>query len=183
MKQTRWKDDRGALLRPHERELIYGRWLEAADVLLRLPPVRYPKQFGNSMPEVQREWTRAELNEYEQWRNKSDWSWGPMRKPPPSAAAITRMEEITEISLKYLMGWPFYRPCAPRDCLWASAICAVSGRSFAGVCRKRGWAKTTAFRRIDQAIIIVRDGLKSDNRELQASPVDYVERSEPLSPL
>lgn len=181
MKRERWRDDRGsiAVLSAADRDLLYNRWLEAADVLLRLPPVRYPKQFGNSMPEVVRDY--ADAMGAEESRDKSEWAWRIRREPAP-AAAISRMEEVTEWSVKYLMDWPRHRRCAPRDCLWASAICAMSRRSFAGVCRKRGWARTTAYARIDHALALVCNGLVSDGLEMRPSPIDYVEQFEQYSP-
>lgn len=159
-----------------ERIAIYARFIEAADVLRRLPPVRYPKQFGNSMPDVVRDY--ADALGREDTRDKREWSFD-VRLEPPSASAITRMEQVTEWSIKYLMGYPRHRPCSPRECLWSASICAVSRRSFAGVCRKRGWAKTTAFARITQALVLVRDGLSNDGIELRSADVDYIELLEP----
>lgn len=170
----KWRDDRGKVRRlaDQDREIIYNRFLEAADVLLRLPPIRKPKEYGNGMPDVVRDY--ADAMGAEESRDKSEWAWGRTRREPPPSAAISRMEEVTDWSVRYLMDWPAHRRCAPRECLWSSAICAVSRRSFAGVCRSRGWARATAYNRIDQALIAVYEGLVSDNVEVIHSPVDYI---------
>jgi hypothetical protein len=159
-----------------QRELLMNRWIEAADVLRRLPPARGPKEFGNAMPDVVHDYADAMMREAD--REKGEWSWGRTRPQPASAKAISRMWEVTDWSNKYLMNWPRHRRCAPRECLWAFSICSVSGRSFSGVCRRRAWARTTAYARVDQALLIVHNGLIRDNILIHPSDVDYHEQSE-----
>lgn len=161
-----------------ERLAIYARFIEAADVLRRLPPVRYPKQYGNSMPDIVRDY--ADALGREDSRDKKEWSFD-VRPEPPTASQITRMEQVTDWSIKYLMDYPRHRPCSPRECLWSASICYVSRRSFAGVCRKRGWAKTTAFARITQALTLVHGGLSKDGLELRLADRCYAELLEPKS--
>jgi hypothetical protein len=167
------------------RGLLLNRWIEAADTLRRLPPARRPKEFGNSMPDIVHEWTWQELNELEKHRDKKEWAWGDNRLAPAKAAAITRLDEVTDWSIRYLMQWPAHRPCAPRQCLWAFAICSardrarngVKGANFSSVCRKRGWARRTAYDRIDQALLAVYDGLKMDAISIAPAAVDYCAQS------
>lgn len=166
------------VLPAEDRDILLGRWLEAADVLRRLPPVKLPKEFGNAMPEVVRDY--ADAMGAESTRDKSEWAWT-TRLEPASAAAITRMEEVTDWSITYLTDWPRHRPCSPRECLWAYSICFVARRSFAGLCKKRGWARVTAYRRIDQALITVYDGIAMDRLIIKPAPVDYVEQLEQIS--
>lgn len=155
------------------KDRIYGRFLEAADVLRRLPPVRYPKEFGNGMPEVVRDYADAMMRE--EGRDKSEWSFT-VRPEPPTASAITRMEETTDWSIRFLMAWPKHRGCSPRQALWTSAICSVGRRSFAGQCRYRGWNVRTAYRRIDLALQTVRDGLTNNYIEFRDADVEFVSR-------
>lgn len=63
------------------RNMVEERITEAAAVLRRLPPVRVAGYFG-SWPEIQR--SAKEL---------ASAMPLPMRLPPPSSAAISRMEE------------------------------------------------------------------------------------------
>ena len=63
------------------RDMVEERITEAAAVLRRLPPVRVAGYFG-TWPEIQR--TAKEL---------AAAAPTPMRLPPPSSAAISRMEE------------------------------------------------------------------------------------------
>jgi hypothetical protein len=176
-------------LAPEHRELLLGRWIEAADTLRRLPPVRYPKEFGNAMPDVVQEWTWQELNDFEKIRDKKEWAWSSARRPP-TASAITRLDEVTDWSLRYLMKWPAHRPCAPRQCLWSFAICSardrarngVRGANFSSVCKKRGWARRTAYDRIDQALLIVYDGLTMDAASIAPAAVDDLAQSAQILP-
>jgi hypothetical protein len=166
------------------RELLYGRFLEAADVLQRLPPVKGPKEYGNGMPDIIRDYVDAVGAESE--RDKSEWAW-PIRREPPTAAAITRTWEVSDWSNKYfktpeyMRHWPEYRGCTPRAALWASAICAVGRRSFAGVCKRRGWARTTAWRRVDTGLLIVFSGLQSDLVSIKPAALDYAGQMEQFS--
>jgi hypothetical protein len=179
-----------AKLAIEHRELLLNRWIEAADTLRRLPPVRYPKEFGNSFPEILHEWTWQERNEFEKEREKAEFIWGSTRQTPPSAGAISRLDQVTDWSLRYLMAWPAHRPCAPRQCLWAFAICSardrarngVKGANFSSVCKKRGWARRTAYDRIDQALLIVFEGLSTDGISAAPSAVDYSAQSAQISP-
>ncbi len=150
------------------KDLVYARFLEAADVLRRLPPVKSPKAFGCAMPDFLRE-------EIDDDRDPKQWAW-PERLEPASAAQISRADEVLDWTLKYLMDWPRHRGCAPRQALWGVAICAMWGRSFSLECRKRSWSRTTAWRRMGLALQAVQDGLLKDGILFRMPDVDYLEQ-------
>lgn len=163
-----------------DRELILHRYMEAADVELRLQAVRGPKEYGNGMPDVIRDYADAVAAEPE--RDKKEWSWGYLRREPASAKAISRAEEVWDWTSRYLMGWPRHRACSPRDCLRAFAVCSVSKRSFSGLCKRKGWARTTAYSRVDQALVMVFSGLATDKVIVAPAAIDYAEQVEQFSP-
>lgn len=166
-------------LAPADRELILHRYFEAADVELRLAAVRGPKEYGNGMPDVVRDYADAVGAESE--RDKKEWAWGYLRREPASAKAISRAEEVWDWTARYLMGWPRHRPCSPRDCLRAFAVCSVSRRSFSGLCKRKGWARTTAYARVDKALVMVFEGLATDRLTVAPAAVDYSEQTEQFS--
>lgn len=155
------------------KEIVFHRYLEAADVLRRLPPVRFPKEFGNAWPDVLRD--MDDIRGHDPDERVREFAAVARRAPPP-AAAITRQEEVMDWSNRYLAAWP-----GPRRVLWAASVCAVSNRSFSGLCRKRGWSRATAYRRIDKALIVVSDGLSKDNIVLRLADVDAVEQLRQIS--
>ncbi|MCC3246695.1 DUF6362 family protein [Methylocystis sp. WRRC1] len=156
------------------KEIVFHRYLEAADVLRRLPPVRFPKEFGNAWPDVLRD--MDDIRGHDPDERVREFAAVARRAPPP-AAAITRQEEVNDWTNRYLRAWP-----GPRRVLLAYALCVVAGLSFRALCRKRGWARTTAMRRIDKALLIVRDGLSKDNIALRMADVDFVGQMEPNPP-
>jgi hypothetical protein len=105
---------------PWTPSMVEERFVEAADVMRRLPGLRVPGHF-NTWPPVLREF--SDLVGQEPPR---------LRRPPPSPGAISRMEE----TLAWL-GW-----LEPRDAkiVWLRA----SGERWKNICWKVGLARTAA---------------------------------------
>jgi hypothetical protein len=101
-------------------EMVEERLVEAAEVMRRLPPVRVPGYF-NTWPTMFVEFADRVGQEPE-----------PMRLPPPSPAAISRMEE-TLLWLRWL---------EPIDAkiVWARA----TGERWKSICWKTGLGRTAA---------------------------------------
>jgi hypothetical protein len=72
-----------------------------------------------------------------------------IKRIPPTSAAISRHDEV--------VGWisEFVTDEQGRRLVWAWSICHVAGTSFAGRCRKNGWARATAYRRLDAIIEVI----------------------------
>lgn len=103
--------------------LIEERFVEAADVMKRLPDVRVPGYF-NTWPKVLREF--ADLVGQEP---------APMRRPRPSPDAISRMEET--------LGWLHWLEPADAKIVWLRA----NGERWKTVCWKVGLSRTAANQR------------------------------------
>jgi len=82
--------------------LVERRLDDAAQVMRRLPPVRVPGYF-NTWPSMMVEFADCVGRETR-----------PMRLPPPSTAAITRMEEA--------LGWLRWLESADAKLVWARSI-------------------------------------------------------------
>jgi hypothetical protein len=113
------------------RDLVEERITEAAAVLRRLPPVRVAGYFG-TWPEIQR--TQKEIAEGMQ---------RPLRLPPPSTAAITRMEEA--------ITWNSFLQPDEAHLLWARA----EGLAWKGICYRFGISRATAHRRWEYALSLI----------------------------
>jgi hypothetical protein len=115
------------------RFLRFKRWLmvEAADVMRRLPLVRVPGYF-NTWPPVVVEFADRVGQEPE-----------PMRLPPPSPAAISRMEET--------LGWLRGLNAEHAKLVWARA----EGTPWKQVCWRFGISRATAHRRWRYALSLI----------------------------
>jgi hypothetical protein len=100
--------------------MIEERFVEAADVMKRLPDVRVPGYF-NTWPTIFREF--SDLVGQEAPR---------LRRPPPSPAAITRMEEA--------LGWLRWLEPTDARIVWLRA----NGERWKTICWKVGLARTAA---------------------------------------
>ncbi|MGJ5029086.1 DUF6362 family protein [Bradyrhizobium sp. HKCCYLS2038] len=111
--------------------LIEARFVEAADVLRRLPGVRVPGYF-NTWPTMMREFSDLVGQEPR-----------PMRRPPPPADAISRMEETLE----------WLRWLEPQDAkiVWLRA----SGDRWKAICWKVGLQRSAANERWLYALCVV----------------------------
>lgn len=119
-------------------ELIRNRFVEACDTERRLPKGGGRSQ-GGFWPayvhsfEDMNGWGTKRLAEEREMR---------FSRTPPSAAAISRFEEVMRWSATLI------HDDARRKIIWTWAACQVSGHSFASHCRKFGWVKMTAYRRL-----------------------------------
>lgn len=111
--------------------LIEERLVEAADVMKRLPNVRVPGHF-NTWPKMMQEF--ADLIGQEP---------RPMRLPPPSAEAITRMEQTLE--------WLRWLDAADAKIVWLRA----TGERWKTICWKVGLARTAANQRWLYALCVI----------------------------
>jgi len=100
--------------------MIEQRFIDAADVMKRLPDVRVPGYF-NTWPKIVHEF--ADLVGQEPAR---------LRRPPPSPAAISRMEET--------FGWLAWLEPVDRKIVWLRA----SGERWKAVCYQVGLARAAA---------------------------------------
>jgi len=103
--------------------LVEERFAEAADVMKRLPGVRVPGYF-NTWPKMVVEFADRVGQEPQ-----------PMRLPPPSPAAISRMEET--------LGWLVWLDPVDAKIVWLRA----NGERWKAVCWKVGLARTAANQR------------------------------------
>ena len=107
--------------------MVEARLAEAAAVIRRLPPVRVPDYF-NTWPPMVVEFADRVGQEPE-----------PMRLPPPSPAAISRMEE----TLNWLL--------ARAPLVWARA----EGAPWKQICWRFGLARATAHRHWRYALNLI----------------------------
>lgn len=113
------------------RDMVEERITEAAAVLRRLPPVRVAGYFG-TWPEIQR--TQKEI---------AEGMPRPMQLPPPSTAAITRMEEA--------ITWNVFLQAEEAHLMWARA----EGLAWKGICYRFGISRATAHRRWEYALSLI----------------------------
>ena len=103
--------------------LVEERFVEAADVMRRLPNVRIPGHF-NTWPAMMAEFSDLVGREPER-----------MRRPPPAPDAITRMEEALE--------WLRWLDPTDAKIVWLRA----TGTRWKDVCYKVGLARSSANER------------------------------------
>jgi hypothetical protein len=113
------------------RDTVEERIVEAAAVLRRLPPVRVSGYFG-TWPEIQR--TAKELAAAAPTK---------MRLPPPSSAAISRMEEA--------ITWNRFLERDEVQLMWARA----EGMPWKHLCYRFGISRPTAHRRWEYALSVI----------------------------
>jgi hypothetical protein len=101
-------------------EMVEERLAEAASVMRRLPPVRMPGYF-NTWPKMLVEFADQVGREPE-----------PMRLPPPSPSAITRMEEA--------LGWLRWVDPIDAKIVWLRS----NGDRWKTICWKVGLGRTAA---------------------------------------
>lgn len=128
-------------------EMVEERLVEAAAVLRRLPPVR-ASGFFNTWPKMMVEFSDLVGQTPE-----------PMRLPPPSAAAISRMEET--------LGWSAWLEPDDAKLVWKRA----ERLPWKAICYQLGIARATAHRRLEYALCLIalklNGRLASTNRSQQ----------------
>ena len=113
------------------RDMVEERVEEAADVLRQLPPVRLSGYFS-TWPDILRSFgDRVGANPV------------PMRRPPPSPAAISRMEET--------ITWNRFLERDEVQLMWARA----EGMPWKHLCYRFGISRPTAHRRYDYALSVI----------------------------
>lgn len=112
-------------------EMVEARLEEAASVMKRLPPVRVPGYFST--------WPRA-LVEFADLVGQQP---EPMRLPPPSPAAITRMEETLD--------WLRWLEADDAKLVWARS----DRTPWKAICWQFGIARATAHRRWQYGISVI----------------------------
>ena len=113
------------------RDMVEERITEAADVLRQLPPVRARA-------------TSARGRKSSGPRRRSPKACPkPMRRPPPSAAAITRMEET--------ITWNRFLERDEAHLMWARA----EGTPWKHLCYRFGISRPTAHRRYEYALSVI----------------------------
>jgi hypothetical protein len=112
-------------------EMVEERLAEAAAVMRRLPPVRVPGYF-NTWPRVLMQF--ADLVGQDPPR---------LRLPPPSAAAISRMEEA--------LGWLHWLEPLDTKIVWLRS----SGDRWKGICFKLGLSRSAAHRHWQYALSVI----------------------------
>jgi hypothetical protein len=112
-------------------EMVEARLVEAAEVMQRLPPVRVQGYF-NTWPSMVVEFADRVGQQPE-----------PMRLPPPSPAAISRMEQTM----------PWFTWLEPDDArlIWARA----EGAPWKAICWRFGIGRATAHRRWQYGLSLI----------------------------
>ncbi len=98
------------------------------------------------------------------------------RRLPPSSAAISRHDEV--------MRWTgdLIDHETVRRIIWAWAWCQLTGSSFSARCRKRGWAKATAYRRLQVATERISGALGNDGTLLRLPDESWLRQQMPDLP-
>lgn len=119
-------------------EIVRARFVEAADTVDRLPARIMSGRSGvwpayvHSFEDMTGWGSRRLAEEREMWE----------RRLPPGAAAISRSEEVTDWVCRLIDD-----PVRRRIVLTWS-WCRMSGHPFARACRREGWVRLTAYRRL-----------------------------------
>lgn len=144
---------------------VEKRLIEAARLVERVSGSWKPKEFGNSMPVFQRDWTDwlAQLDEAGKDLSdvKIERDEGPMRRGATSRE-ISRMEAAICWPVEYLGEQP-----GPRKVLAVFLRCKAYRKPFDRACKRLGWPRATAYRARDKALSLIAQGLNRD-----AVPVD-----------
>jgi hypothetical protein len=148
-------------------EITRARYVEAAHTERFLPAALAPSSKGY-WPEFfhddedKKGWDdAARLDNAEKWKGRA------------SSGAISRHQEC--------MVWTAERidDQKRRQIVWAWAFCRANGWDFGARCVKKGWARPTAYRRLNAAIGDISDGLNNDG-VLLALPADrWLRHEEP----
>ncbi|WP_031337056.1 hypothetical protein [Rhodopseudomonas sp. B29] len=122
-------------------EIVRQRFVEAADVERRLPRVRGPRA-GSFWPGYGfTEKERAGWTEQDQAEDRQRWA----ERRAVTASELSRYSEV--------VGWTIDRigTVEMRHLVWCFTFCQViPGRSFVSECNRRGWARSTAYARLER---------------------------------
>ena len=112
-------------------EMVEERLVEAADVMRRLPPVRVPGYFST--------WPKMVV----EFADRVGQQPEPMRLPPPSPSAISRMEEA--------LGWLHWLEPIDAKIVWLRA----SGMRWKPICWKVGLERAAADEHYRYALCVI----------------------------
>lgn len=152
-------------------EIVRSRFVEACDTERRLPLGGGSSQ-GGFWPayvysfEDMNGWGTKRLAEEREMR---------MARIPPSAAAISRFEEVMAWSASMI------HDDTRRRIIWTWSYCQMSGHSFAARCKKLGWVKMTAYRRLHAVSDAISRNLVNDLTFLRMPDEKWVLPSQPVS--
>ena len=138
-------------------EMVEARLEEAASVMRRLPGVRVPGYF-NTWPAMMMEFADRVGREPE-----------PMKLPPPSPSAITRMEQTLE--------WLRWLEAEDVKLVWARSDRAP----WKALCCRFGMSRATANRRFQYALTVIAWTLNGRQVPAKRSRRLLIERTRPLS--
>lgn len=120
-------------------DIVKARFLEAADTEKLLPRPRVGNGAGFWPKHM---YTQDDLDGWDQVaRVDNADSWARNRKL--TREAISRHDECLDWTIKLLDNERH------RHIVWRWAFCQVNGWSFSEACKRRGWVRMTAYRRLD----------------------------------
>jgi len=152
-------------------ELVRSRFIEACDTERRLPIGGGTQSCGfwpayvHSFEDMNG-WGTKRLAEEREMR---------LARTPPSAAAISRFEEVMKWSASLI------HHDVKRQIIWTWASCQVSGYSFAERCRTYGWVKMTAYRRLHAVSQAISHGLDISGVLVRYPDEKWVLPAQPVS--
>ena len=152
-------------------QIVRSRFVEACDTERRLPLGGGSSSSGfwpayvHSFEDMNG-WGTKRLAEEREMR---------MARTPPSAAAISRFEEVMAWSASMI------HDDTRRKIIWIWSACQVSGHSFASRCRKFGWVKMTAYRRLHAVSDAISCNLVNDLVLLRMPDEKWVLPEQPVS--
>lgn len=152
-------------------ELVRSRFIEACDTERRLPLGGGTQSCGfwpayvHSFEDMNG-WGTKRLAEEREMR---------LARTPPSAAAISRFEEVMKWSASLI------HHDVKRQIIWTWASCQVSGYSFAERCRTYGWVKMTAYRRLHAVSDAISRGLDISGALVRYPDEKWVLPEQPVS--
>lgn len=128
--------------------------VQALRVANRVAGPTGPKQYGNAMPRVIYDW--ADILGWTAEEEEKPTEGEPVRLTPTSSQ-VERMERAILWQSRYLADFP---DLAAFLKVWLR--CRVSRKKFGAECKRRGWARATAYRGRDRALAIIAEGLNRD---------------------
>ena len=137
-------------------EDVFNRLIEAAETERCVPERGKPsKSRGGMWPQMAVEAIEA-LEDYDDSRDQ-------IERRVPSAGAISRWEEVVEWYGLYVTPKQLNKksPSIP-EAIFSYMTCVVRPHlSLVRLCRKRAWSKMTTYRRINEAIELIVEGLNA----------------------
>ena len=152
-------------------EIVRARFVEACDTERRMPHGRAGSAMGywpsyEHTFEDMAGWGTKRLAEERELR---------FRRTPPSSGAISRHDEVMRWTGELITDENV------RRIVWAWAWCQMTGSSFSARCRKRGWVKATAYRRLQDAMERISTVLGNGRTVLRLPDEIWVRQQHPIS--